>query len=114
MLIPHFRLRMRRFWRSLGFSQIEIFIIVFIMGVLATMALPSFHGMLQAAKAKQAAVEVRGAFQETQRQSIRGNLTCRTEIDIPAASVTASFASPVIRGNCLNSDAVKLPDGVTL
>ena len=110
VLIPHFRHRIRRYWRLLGFTQLEVFVIIFIIGALATIALPSFNGMLQAAKAKQAAVEVRGAFQETQRQSIRGNATCRTDIDIPDASV----AAPVIRGNCINAGEVKLPEGVTL
>ena len=74
------------------------------------MALPSFNGMLQATRAKQAATEIRAAFQETQRQSIRGKSSCQTDIDIPVISVGA----PVIRGNCMTNGEVNLPNGVTL
>lgn len=108
MLVPTARRTIKKFWRSLGFTQIEILVIVFVIGIMAALVAPSFGGMLETAKMKQASVELRSAFQETQRQSIRNNKTCETSVFIPAQATRASN----IKGACLASGDRPLPERI--
>lgn len=84
--------------------------IVFIIGILAAIATPSLSGVLEAARMKQAAVEIRTAFQETQRQSIRNNRSCNAQILISGEETRASS----ITGSCLSSGDRALPQGIGL
>ena len=93
-----------------GFTQLEILVIVFIVGIMATMVAPSFGGVLEAARMKQTTVEIRSAFQETQRQSIRSNQACQAHVFIPSSLNKGS----TIKGSCLNSGDRSLPEGIGL
>ena len=94
--------------RSRGFTQIEIIVIIFIIGVMATLAVPGLSGMFDNAKMKQASTELRSAFQETQRYAITKNVDCISSVVITAHKRQSSK----IQGACLSSKEHKLPNGI--
>lgn len=65
-----------------GFTLIETLIIVIVVGVLATIALPSLTSMMDGAKVNQAISEVRSTLQEGQRQAIRNNEPCMVSVSL--------------------------------
>ncbi len=107
-MFPFSRRPMAQYWRSRGFTTIEVLVIAFIIGIAAAIAVPSFSGMLDAAKVKQSAVELRSAFQESQRQSLRNNQSCGASVLIPA-----QFSrSVLVQGDCLAEGNRPLPQGI--
>jgi prepilin-type N-terminal cleavage/methylation domain-containing protein len=120
--------------RQLGFTLIEMLVVISVVGVLAAIATPSFLSTMEAAKVDQTIAEIRGALQETQRQAIRKSQICSVSVDV--ASVTPSESprnqtgnyqggnqggslggSPGINalsGNCLTSGDRELPEGVDM
>lgn len=124
--------------RQLGFTLIEMLVVISVVGVLAAIATPSFLSTMESAKVDQTIAEIRGALQETQRQAIRKSQICSVLVDV--ASVTPSESqgnqtgnhqggsqggnqggslggSPGINalsGNCLPSGDRELPEGVDM
>jgi type II secretory pathway pseudopilin PulG len=76
------RSRKRSRWSQQGFTLVETLIIVIVVGVLATIALPSLTSMMDGAKVNQAISGVRSTLQEGQRQAIRNNEPCRVSVSL--------------------------------
>jgi len=91
---------------SQGFTQIEILIIVMIIGILSATAVPSFLAMYNRAKLNDAVTKVRGALQEAQREAIRKSKLCTVTLDKTNNKVT---------GSCLvTGDRTLADDGVAI
>lgn len=87
-----------------GFSLAESLIIVTILGVIIAFATPGIAGAMDRVKLNQAVVDVRGAFQESQRQAIRRSQPCTVNINAHDRKIT---------GNCLLTGNRNLPEHIT-
>lgn len=90
---------------SKGFTLIETLVIVFIMGILSAIAVPSFLALLERAKLNSAVAEVRGALQEAQREAIRKSKPC---------TVTLNTAERKVTSPCLVTGDRTLPEKVAM
>jgi type II secretion system protein H len=106
-----------------GFTLIEMLIVIMVMGVVAAIAAPSLAGLLDSIKVSQTVTELRISLQETQRQAIRANKTCETQItnteneDPKNGNRKKSDngnKARRIQGDCLASGEQTLPDGVDM
>lgn len=90
---------------SHGFTLIEIVIILFIIGILSAIAVPSFLGLLNRGKVNNAVAQVQGALQEAQRESLRKSKQCAVTIDATLKEIS---------GSCLVTGVRTLPEGVAI
>lgn len=72
-----------------GFTLIETLIIVVIIGILSAISGPSFLGMLNRNKVSSALSEVRGAFQEAQREAMRKGIACTVNFNSTTNKITS-------------------------
>lgn len=68
--------------RSLGFTLIEMLVIVAVVGVLGLISAPSLIATMDSVKIDQNIAEIRTALQDTQRQAIRRSRICSVTMDI--------------------------------
>jgi prepilin-type N-terminal cleavage/methylation domain-containing protein len=117
-----------------GFTLIEMLVIIMIVGILAAIAAPSFGSLFDSIKVSQTVTELRSSLQETQRQSIRANKICETQVTSitengkgkgngkgnngngkgNGGNINSGTVSNVVQGNCLAAGDQQLPDGVDL
>ncbi|BAU65233.1 type 4 prepilin-like protein [Stanieria sp. NIES-3757] len=74
--------------KNAGFTLIEIMTTAIVVGVLAAIAVPSFVGLFNQNKVKEAVVQVEGALKEAQRQAMRRGKQCTVSIN--AGTITAT------------------------
>lgn len=86
----------------LGFTLIEVLVIILIVGTLSTIAIPSFISVFDKFNLNTAVVEVRAVLQQGQRQAILKSQVCRVGLDTLDGKVL-SYCS---------SDERKLPDKI--
>jgi Tfp pilus assembly protein FimT len=109
-----FRPSRRRWSRRLpryfqGFTLMETLIIVVVVGIVATLAIPSLAGMMESVRLTQSVTELRIALQDSQRYAIRTSKACDISLVIPGDGQQGTEIS----GPCLSSSQ-KLPDGVKI
>ncbi len=119
-----------------GFTLIEVLVIIMIVGILAAIAAPSFGSLFDSIKVSQTVTELRSSLQETQRQSIRANKICETQVTSSnengnngnengnngngkgnggnGGNNNGRNVSNVVQGNCLAAGDQQLPGGVDL
>ncbi len=88
---------------SQGFTLIELVIILFIVGILSAISVPSFLGLLNRAKVNNAVAQVQGALQEAHREAVRKSKSC-----------TVTLTTTTVTGDCLVTGARILPQGVVM
>ncbi|NJK29505.1 MAG: prepilin-type N-terminal cleavage/methylation domain-containing protein [Acaryochloris sp. RU_4_1] len=72
----------------LGFSLVEILVVVAILGMMATLAAPSFLSWVNNKRIEDISAQVIGVLKEAQAEAIRKSQSCR--LTITTTSVTAS------------------------
>lgn len=115
-----------------GFTLIETLIVIALVGILASIAAPSFASLLDSMKVDQTINEIRMALQDTQRQAIRTSQVCVVQVPTTGNSPSASplpqwlqaliakyfpaggSGSKKISGNCLTSGSPELSNAVDL
>jgi Tfp pilus assembly protein FimT len=125
--------------RSLGFTLIEMLVIVAVVGILGLMSAPSLIATMDSVKIDQNVAEIRTALQDTQRQAIRRSRICSvtmeidtntststeshnsTNISVKSGSSSSSSSSSsvgsgtnTLSGNCLTTGNPDLPTGVDM
>jgi prepilin-type N-terminal cleavage/methylation domain-containing protein len=103
----------------MGFTLIETLVVIAVVGAIAAIAAPSFLSVMDSVKVDQTIAEIRGAFQETQRQAIRKSQLCSVSVEIASVAPSGgntggSTDSNEVLGNCLTSGDRKLPQGVDM
>ncbi len=126
---PRYQRRRHPQW---GFTLIETLIVISLVGILASVAAPSFASLLDSMKVDQTINEIRMALQDTQRQAIRTSQVCVVQVPVTGNNPSASplpkwlqdliakyfpaggSGSKKISGNCLTSGSPELSDAVDL
>jgi type II secretory pathway pseudopilin PulG len=88
-----------------GFSLAESLVIAAVLALLMAFSAPGIAGALDRVKLNQAVVDVRGAFQESQRQAIRRGQPCAVQISSNQRQVS---------GSCLMTGNRTLPEHIQL
>ena len=86
--------------KELGFTLIEMLLVIVIVGILIAVAVPNFLGLLRRNQVSTSLQKLYGAIKETQRQSIRQRRLCRINIDTANNRLTGNPP------NCLLSDRI--------
>jgi type II secretory pathway pseudopilin PulG len=127
------RKRQRHFY-PWGFTLIEMLVIIMVVGILSAIAAPSFGSLFDSIKVNQTVTELRASLQDTQRQSIRANKICETQVTSSydngkrhgngngnqgngkgnQGNGKSGDVSNVVQGNCLTAGNGELPGGVDL
>ncbi|MCT0254915.1 Tfp pilus assembly protein FimT/FimU [Synechocystis sp. PCC 6714] len=77
-----------------GWTLIEVGVVAVIVGILASLAVPSFGKMQARNQLRGAMAQVQGAFQEAQRNAIKKGATCTVSIDASNRTVTQATGTP--------------------
>ena len=86
--------------KELGFTLIEMLLVIVIVGILMAIAVPNLLGLLRKNQVSTSLQKLYGAIKETQRQSIRQGRLCRINIDTANNRLTGNPP------NCLLSDRI--------
>ncbi|NJN75873.1 MAG: prepilin-type N-terminal cleavage/methylation domain-containing protein [Synechococcaceae cyanobacterium RL_1_2] len=85
-----------------GFTLIEILVGIIIIGIGAALATPSFLGLVERNRIKDAQVQLKGSLQEAQREAIKRGQNCR--VFLPAADTANSKGEITIADNNGDTD----------
>ena len=99
-----------------GFSLIELLVVVIIIGILASIAIPTFLGQRERAWTSTAKSDLRNAVIQLEQFVLDGGsyITADPEGFNRSEGVTVSFGSRTATTYCLQVDHGKLPGGVDL
>lgn len=86
-----------------GFSILEMLTVLIIVGILSTLAAPSFLGWIQRQQIEEATTDIEGALKEAQRQAIANSQTCSIDLNVTDQAgypkITSSSSNNI--DNCL-------------
>ena len=66
--------------KNAGWTLLEIMIVILIIGILASLAIPNMMGAIEKRKAQSALFQVKGTLQEAQRNAIKMGKECRVTL----------------------------------
>lgn len=89
-----------------GFTLIETLIVVMVIGILSAISAPSFLAMLNRSKVNSTLSEVRGAFQEAQREAMRKGISCTVSLSKTTNTVTSIPSNCLVTGSRTFSSSV--------
>ena len=102
-----------RLRRMLGFTMLEIMIILIVMAVIASLSIPSLGGFLESAKVDRTVAELRVAMSQSQRSAIRSNRLCSTSIVVQTSDTSENFQS-AMGTSCPEMTIPTLPEGISV
>lgn len=100
-----------------GFTLVEALTVVIIVSILSAIAVPSFLAMLNQNKVNDALAQVRGAFQEAQREAIRKSKSCTVKVITDKdkdKDPTTKDPATTVSSNCLATGNRLLPKGINI
>ncbi|BAZ43889.1 type 4 prepilin-like protein [Chondrocystis sp. NIES-4102] len=104
-----------------GFTLIEMIITVVIIGIIATLAVPNFLGLLNRNRVKDGVSQVEGALKEAQRQAMRKGRICKIRFTSNADgnSIIQTHPEETVGGTTVNYSGCllstrELPNSVSL
>jgi prepilin-type N-terminal cleavage/methylation domain-containing protein len=90
---------------ELGFTLLEVLIVVVIAGILSAMSAPSFIGMRQRAAVNDNMNTLRSALEEVQRQAIMKSQTCTVTLDATGTVKPTITSACFVTGTRVLADA---------
>ncbi|MCM1983074.1 pilus assembly FimT family protein [Lyngbya confervoides] len=103
--------------KSFGFTLTETLIILAVMGVMATLAVPSFAALMESIKVDQVVTEIRTTLSLSQRQAIQGGQPCVASLVVQTleqAQIFPSFQSGIVNACGPTHDRGPLLAGVSV
>ncbi len=91
-----------------GFSQLEIIIVLVVMGILGTIAAPSFLNWVNTRKLEVGLAELEGTLIEGQNQAIRLSKTCTINLPTGSSSVLSSLPTECLRNGNRTLEGLQL------
>jgi type IV fimbrial biogenesis protein FimT len=104
MLISHLK---RHRQEQLGFSLVELMIVVVIFGVLAAFAVPSYQQMIQNSQIKTATEAIVTGFQVARGEAVSRNTSVQLELGASNSSAWSVCLKPTPAGACKTADIIQ-------
>lgn len=79
--------------KLLGFTLIEVLVIILVIGILSAIAIPSFTGLIDKVNINNAVTDVRTSLQTAQREAIRRSQICTVGLNSSNRTVMSYCAS---------------------
>ncbi|NJN24318.1 MAG: hypothetical protein HC810_07960 [Acaryochloridaceae cyanobacterium RL_2_7] len=97
----------------LGFTMLEVMILLIVMAILISLAMPSLNGYLKSAQVDRTVAELRVTMSQSQRAAIRNVNSCSTSVLVQTSSSSADF-QPALGSSCQDMVLPAFPKGVTV
>lgn len=91
-----------------GFSQLEIIIVLVVMGILGTIAAPSFLNWVNSRKLEVGLAELKGTLLEGQNQAVRLSKTCTINLPTGSSAVLSSTPTTCLRNGTRTLEGLQL------
>ena len=91
---------------QLGFTLIETISVLFILGIVASVAVPSFFAFLSRYHVNGALEQLLGAIRETQQQAIRKGRRCRIDINTSTNNLTGNPSGCLLSSRNINGNII--------
>ncbi len=89
-----------------GFTQIELLVVLVIIGILASVSIPTFVDLLATYRVRDAMFQVEGALKEAQRESLENSIICEIRFNTTAKTITATPSACLKEEKTLNSNII--------
>jgi prepilin-type N-terminal cleavage/methylation domain-containing protein len=89
-----------------GFTQIELLVVVIVVGILASVSIPTFVNLLKSYRVQDAMFQVEGVFKEAQRKALEKSIICEIQFDTTAKTITATPSDCLSEERTLDSDII--------
>jgi len=94
--------------RERGFTLLELIISISIVGILASLALPSFQGIIANARTRSTTESFNLALQLARTEAIKRNARVAFRFETTGAWTVCSSVSTTVQANCATDDIVQI------